>query len=160
MPLDYHGGHKTWYVAPMARLEKVETALKVVAIVIAVVLFFQTMGEGTGAGGGTSARIMRVMAIGLAIAILDRVQQRELASIAFVVCNDLAHWGMYFALSTGLASSVLVVAYCAFMMAGDITKIAFFATTKYSVRGAPKPLLLIGVGAFVVAYGVILVLAL
>ena len=106
------------------------------------------------------SRIMRVMAIGLAIAILDRLQQREVVSIVFVVFNDLAHWGMYFALASSIASVAGVIAYCALMMAGDIAKIAFFATTDYTVRGIPKPLLLGGVAAFVVAYAVVLVLAL
>jgi hypothetical protein len=163
MTLDYHGGKKNWYVAPMAPLEKLETGLKVVAIAIAAVAFFQTMAMDGGDAVGPAAmqaRIMRVMAIALAIAILDRLQQRELVSIAFVTLNDLAHWAMYFALASDLASTVAVVAYCAFMMAGDISKIAFFATTNYTVRRVPKPLLLAGVAAFVVAYGVVLVLAL
>lgn len=164
MPLDYHGGRTSWHVAPMAPLEKLETGLKVIAIVIAAAVFFQTRwaSGGTEVAGSLAiqTRIVRVMAIGLAIAILDRLQQRELVSITFVVFNDLAHWGMYFALASGLASTVGVVAYCAFMMAGDIAKIVFFATTDYTVRRAPKPLLLAGVAAFVVAYGVVLVLAL
>ncbi|MBN1151892.1 MAG: hypothetical protein JXA58_01660 [Dehalococcoidia bacterium] len=163
MVLDYHGGKKSWYVAPMAPLEKVETGLKVIAILIAAAVFLQTRGASGGTEvAGTLAiqtRIMRVMAIALAIAILDRLQQRELVSIAFVVFNDLAHWGVYFALASGVASAAGLVAYCALMMAGDITKIVFFATTEYTVRRVPKPLLLAGVAAFVVAYGVVLVLA-
>ena len=106
------------------------------------------------------SRILRIMAIGLAIAILDRLQQRELVSIAFVIFNDLAHWAMYFALASGIAPTVGVVVYCALMMAGDLAKIVFFATTDYTVRRIPKPVLLAGVAAFVVAYGVVLVLAL
>jgi len=163
MSLDYHGGRNSWHVAPMAGLEKLETALKVIAIVVAAIVFFQTR---AGSGGvevagsvAIQSRIMRAMAIGLAIAVLDRLQQREVASIAFTVVNDLAHWGMYFALSSGIAAMLGVVVYCALMMAGDIAKIAFFATTDYTVRGIPKPLLVAGVSAFIVAYGVILVLA-
>ena len=164
MTLDYHGGRKSWHVAPMARLEKLETGLKVAAMVVAAVVFLQTRdvspaGDMVG-NVAIQSRIVRIMAIGLAIAVLDRLQQRELVSITFVVFNDLAHWGMYFALSSGVASIVGVVAYCALMIAGDIAKIAFFATTDYTVRGAPKPLLLGGVAAFVVAYGAVLVLAL
>jgi hypothetical protein len=163
MVLDYHGGKKSWYVAPMAPLEKLETGLKVMAILVAAVMFFQTREASGGTEvAGTLAiqtRIVRVLAIALAIAILDRLQQRELVSIAFVVFNGLAHWGVYFALASGVASAAGLVVYCALMMAGDISKIVFFATTEYTVRRVPKFLLLAGVAAFVVAYGVVLVLA-
>ena len=164
MPLDYHGGRKNWHVAPMAPLEKLETGLKVIAMVVAAVVFFQTRSSSgvvdLAGPVAVQSRIVRIMAIGLAIAILDRLQQRELVSVVFVVFNDLAHWGMYFALASGIAAVAGVVAYCALMMAGDIAKIAFFATADYTVRGIPKPLLLGGVAAFVVAYAVVLVLAL
>jgi len=164
MALDYHGGKKHWHVAPMAPLEKLETGLKVIAIIVAAVVFFQTRSSsGVVELTGTvaiQARILRIMAIGLAVAILDRLQQREVVSIVFVVFNDLAHWGMYFALASGIAPVAGVIVYCALMMTGDMAKIAFFATTDYTVRGIPKPLLLGGVAAFVVAYAVVLVLAL
>ncbi len=161
---NYHESRGTWYVAPMSRLEWVETIFKSAAIVIAFITFVRefTPGELQQPAGaaGTQSRIFMWMAIALAIAILDRLQQRELFSIGFVVMNDLAHWAMYLSLLSGLTAMGWVIAYCALMMAGDIAKIVFFVTSGYTVRGAPRPLLLSGVGAFVVAYGVILVLAL
>lgn len=164
MPRNYHENRGTWYLAPMSCLEWLETILKCVAIIIALVTFVREFTPGdlrqpTGAAG-TQSRILMWMAIALAIAIIDRLQQRELLSIGFVVMNDLAHWAMYLSFLSGLTAMGAVIAYCALMMAGDIAKIAFFATSGYTVRGAPRPLLLVGVGAFVIAYGVVLVLAL
>ncbi len=161
---NYHESKGTWHVAPMSRLEKLETAFKTVAMIVAFVTFAQVFSPGqleTPAGvAGTQSRIIMWLAVALGIAILDRLQQRELFSVAFVVVNDLAHWAMYLSFLSGLSAMASVVAYCALMMAGDIVKIVFFATTGYTVRGAPRPLLLVGVAAFVVAYSVVLVLAL
>ena len=164
MSANYHEGKSTWYMAPMSRLEWLETGLKIVAMVIAFITFARAFGPGTlvtpGGSVGTQSRILMWMAVALAVAILDRLQQRELLSIGFVIANDLAHWAMYLSFMSGPPAMAPVVAYCAFMMAGDLAKIAFFATSKYTVRGVPRPLLLAGVAAFVVAYGVVLVLAL
>jgi hypothetical protein len=164
MPSNYHDDRGIWHVAPMGRLEWLETGLKLAAMAVAFVTFaraFDPAGLSTPVGGAyTQSRILFWMAVGLAVAILDRLQQRELFSIGFVVVNDLAHWAMYLSFMSGLSTMAPVIAYCALMMAGDAAKIAFFATSGYTVRGAPRPLLLAGVAAFVVAYGVVLVLAL
>jgi len=164
MPDSYHESKGRWYIAPMSRLEWLETGLKLAAMAVAFVTFTRTFdpaGLSTPAGGAyIQSRILFWMAVGLAVAILDRLQQRELFSIAFVVVNDLAHWAMYLSFMSGLSVMVPVAAYCALMMAGDSAKLAFFATSGYTVRGAPRPLLLAGVAAFVAAYGVVLVLAL
>ena len=161
---NYHESKGRWYVAPMSRLEWLETGAKMAAMVVAFSTFaraFDPGGLATPSGAqGIQSRILFWMAVGLAVAILDRLQQRELFSIGFVVVNDLAHWAMYLSLVSGLSAAVPVVAWCALMMMGDLAKLRFFATSGYTVRGAPKPLLLGGVAAFVVAYGVVLVLAL
>ncbi|MBN1855666.1 MAG: hypothetical protein JW846_01780 [Dehalococcoidia bacterium] len=164
MARNYHEGKSGWHVAPMNRLEWVETGLKVTAMVIAFIVVVRVIVSGdfswSGVDGGLQARIFRWMAIALAIAIVDRLQQRELVSIAFVIFNDLAHWSMHFALLSGFSMAAPIVAYCALMAAGDVVKIVFFATTGYTVRGAPRALLVAGVAAFVVGYVVILVLSL
>ncbi|MBN1153163.1 MAG: hypothetical protein JXA58_08125 [Dehalococcoidia bacterium] len=161
---NYHEVKGGWYIAPMGRLEWLETILKLAAMGVAfatLAFHFRPGLLATPSGdAGTQSRILFWMAVGLAFAIVDRLQQRELFSIAFVVVNDLAHWAMYLSLMSGLNLAAPVVAYCALMMGGDVAKIVFFATSKYTVRGIPKPALLAGVGAFVIAYGVVLVLAL
>lgn len=164
MPENYHESKGRWHVAPMSRLEWLETGLKIVAMIIAFITFarlFDSDGLSSPAGSaGIQSRILFWMAVGLAFAIIDRLQQREMFSIGFVVANDLAHWAMYLSFMSGLSAMAPVIAYCGFMMAGDLAKIAFFSTSPYTVRGIPRPVLLVGVGAFVVAYGVVLVLAL
>ena len=164
MSQDYHGGATTWYVAPMSMLEKLETGLKVIAILIALVTFvatFQAEGLVRPAGlAGTQTRILMWMAIALAVAILDRLQQRELVSLVFVVFNDLAHWAMYLSLMSGLSSGLPILFYAGFMMVGDIVKLFFFATSGYKVRGLPRGVIVAGVGLFVVGYGAILYLGL
>ena len=164
MPVNYHESKGGWHVAPMSRLEWLETVLKMVAMVVAFVTFARVFDAGRMSAPadstGIQSRILFWMAVGLAFAIVDRLQQREVFSIGFVVVNDLAHWAMYLSFMSGLSHVAPVIVYCALMMAGDLAKIAFFTTSKYTVRGIPKPLLLAGVAAFVVAYGVVLVLAL
>ncbi|MFW6102689.1 MAG: hypothetical protein ACOC7M_00180 [Chloroflexota bacterium] len=164
MSQDYHGGATTWYVAPMSTLEKLETGLKVVAMVIAFVTFattFEADGLARPAGAaGTQSRILMWMAIALAVAVLDRLQQREVVSIVFVVFNDLAHWAMYLSLMNGLATGLPVLLYAGFMTAGDIAKMVFFATSGYTVRGLPRAAIVAGVGLFVIGYGALIYLGL
>jgi len=164
MPTNYHEGKGGWHVAPMGWLEWLETGLKAAAMAIAFVLIARAIASGalsfSAGSADMQARILRWMAIALAIAIVDRLQQREITSIVFVVVNDLAHWSMYLALLNGLSPAAPVVAFCALMAAGDVTKIVFFSTTGYTVRGLPRPLLIGGVVAFVVGYLVILALSL
>lgn len=164
MSRDYHGGARGWYVAPMDRLEYLETALKIIAIVIAAVTFitsFQAEELARPAGpAGIQSRILMWMALALAVAVLDRLQQRELVSVFFVIFNDLAHWAMYLSLMSGLGSAIPVVLYAGFMMAGDVVKMVFFATSGYTVRGLPKGVILGGVGLFVLGYGVLIYLGL
>mgnify|MGYP006292024263 FL=1 len=164
MSHDYHGDARNWYVAGMSRLEKVETVLKVIAIVIALVTFVTTFQAGELARpagpAGTQSRILMWMAIALAVAIVDRLQQRELVSIGFVVFNDLAHWAMYLSLLSGLTASAAVIFYALFMLAGDIAKMVFFATSGYTVRGLPSVAIVGGVGLFVIGYGALIYLGL
>lgn len=164
MSHDYHGDARNWYVAGMSRLEKVETVLKAIAIVIALVTFVTTFQAGELARpagpAGTQSRILMWMAIALAVAIVDRLQQRELVSIVFVVFNDLAHWAMYLSLLSGLTASAAVIFYALFMLAGDIAKMVFFATSGYTVRGLPSVAIVGGVGLFVIGYGALIYLGL
>ncbi len=114
---------------------------------------------GAAAVSGTESSIVLWMAVALSVALIDRRQQRELISIAFVVFNSLAHWAMCVLLLRHAAAEPPVTAWCAVMSAGDVARIAFYGRSDFTVRGLPEPVLLLGVPAFVVGYAVVLALA-
>ena len=163
MPADYHKSRDRWYVAPMGRLEWLETGLKAAAMLVAYAALLQALLAGrlnAATVAGTQSTILLWMAVALSVAVIDRLQQREVISIAFVVFNSLAHWAMYLLLLRSALPVAPVVAWCVLMIAGDIAKMAFFLRSEFTVRGLPKPVLLLGVFAFVVGYAVVLALAL
>ena len=153
-----------WYVARMSFIEWLETAFKLSAIACGISAF--TVGFLPGALAlPTGLRlaqvvILGVISLGLVGAILERFDQREIGSMVFVILNNFGHWGMLLAILAGLNSSLLIIAFSALMLAGDTTKLIFFATTNFTVRNVPKPFLLMVIALFASGYAAILALEL
>lgn len=149
-----------WYLATMGRLEWLETILKVGAIFFGITAFL------TSAPYEITFRlsmmrlaqitILSIMSLGLIGAIFERWNQREIGAMIFVVLNNLGHWGLLIAILGGISNSLFVIAFSALMLSGDLTKFVFFATTAYTIRNAPKTLVLTVVMLFALGYALIL----
>jgi len=98
------------------------------------------------------------MSVGLFGAIFERLDQREIGSMVFVLLNNLGHWGLLLALASGLSGSGLVIAFSALMLSGDSTKLAFFATSEFTIRNAAKALVLTVISLFALGYAITLAL--
>jgi hypothetical protein len=149
-------------VAQWPPLAWLETALKLGAIVIGIVALAQALTGGTFAlpGGLRLAQliILALLSLGLVAAILDRIAEREIVAMVFVLLNNLGHWGMVIALAAVPGPGVLLVAFAALMLAGDLVKLAFLKTSDFTVRDTP-PVVLFGLtSVYVVGYLVILLL--
>jgi hypothetical protein len=152
---------ESWYLARMGWLEWQETALKLAAAacgIAAFSLFFAADKLALPGGWGlVQLVILAVMSIGLFGAIFERLDQREIGAMVFVVINNLGHWGLLLAIVSGLSNG-LVIAFGALMLAGEITKLTFFASSNFTVRGSPREFVFAIVAMFALGYAAIMVI--
>lgn len=159
-------GHVTnrWHVASWPPLAWLETVIKLVALVFAIVTFVSAADGGSVdlPGGAALAQlvVLAILSLGLVAAIGDRWIEREIVAMAFVVVNNLGHWGMVAALLLG-ATGHAIALFAALMMAGDLVKLLFIAAhTDFQVRDFPRIVLYALTSVYVVGYALLLVLEL
>ena len=153
---------KTWHVAKWPPLAWLETGIKLVALGI---------GVGTAVSTLTTASfsfptglqliqliLLTILSLGLIAAILDRLADREIVAMGFVVLNNLGHWGMVLALvaTTNLGNTVWLFA--GLMLLGDLVKIWFIKATNFTVRDYPQRTLYLLTGVYIGGYALILLL--
>lgn len=166
-----------WHIANWTALGWLETAIKAVAIVIGIFALVKSISVGAFAlPWGLrffQLIVMTTLALGLVAAIFDRLRERELISMIFVLFNNLAHWGIVsMMLVTRKEGSLvfvidpepipeshaLLIAFCALMLLGDLVKIVFIKTTNFTVRNVPSAVLYGLTSFYLVGYAVILIL--
>jgi hypothetical protein len=95
---------RRWHVAPWPPLAWLETGIKLVAIVVGIVALIQALSAGNlSLPSGlrlVQFAILALLSLGLVAAIFDRIVEREIVAMVFVLLNNLGHWGMVFALAT------------------------------------------------------------
>ena len=104
--------------------------------------------------------ILAALAVGLTVAIVDRVIEREVIALVFVIVNAAAHWCMAIAVEISADVGALLVAFALLMLAGDLVKLGFLATSDFTVRDLPRGMLFTLTGIYVVGYVVLLLLSL
>ena len=156
-----HTDKKVWHVASWPLLAWAETAVKGVALFIAIITFFQAwaVGNFSWPSGIRLAQfiVLGILSLGLLVAIVDRYLEREIIAILFVMLNNVGHWGVLLALTTNLASLPLL-AFAGLMLLGDLIKLQFLRVHNFIVRDTP-PAILYGLTTFyVIGYSVLLIL--
>lgn len=153
---------RSWHFARWGPLGWTETALKLCAICIAVVTWLSGGSyERTSSAAGVAATAVLILAtVGLIGAIVDRLIERELVSIVFVLLNVIGHGA-----ATWLALHLphhrtAIVAFCVLMAAGDVVKIVFLRTSGFTVRTVPTNTLVTMTGVYVGLYVVAALLSL
>ena len=153
---------KRWYVAKWHPLAWVETVVKVAAHVVALIALVGAFRRGgwTWPAGANLAQfvVLLVLSLGLVAAIFDRLQAREIVAMAFVVLNNVAHWGMVYALAVPPGPGRLLTVFAALMLAGDLVKLVFLAVSDFTVRDTPRSVLYGLTLVYVVGYVAILAL--
>lgn len=150
-----------WHVARWPALAWVETAVKGAAQVVGIVALVRSFGGDIGRPHG--ARLVEVillagLSLGLLGAIADRVVEREVVAMAFVIPNNIAHWGVVLALMTVPGPGSLATLFFALMFAGELAKLAFLRTSGYRVRDL-SPALVVGLtGAYAAGYALLFVI--
>src|SRR6185437_1930417 len=110
---------RAWHVGTYEPLAWAETAVKAAACVVAYVALVQARERTLHAPDGIhSAEIglLGIAELGLLFAIGDRLIERELIALAFVVFNNVAHLGMLYALLPMDGRGALDSLLCMFML--------------------------------------------
>ncbi len=155
---------KTWHVASWPLLAWLETGVKLVALALGIVALVQALAGGALAlpDGVRLAQllILAFLSLGLVVAVFDRLAEREIVAMVFVLLNNLGHWGLVVALANKAGPGWLLPAFAGLMLLGDLVKLAFLRVHDFSVRDRPQAVLYGLTSAYVVGYLVILLLEL
>jgi hypothetical protein len=155
---------KTWHMAKWHPLAWLETGIKLVGLGIGVGTAVATLTDPTFAFP-TGLRLVQFvvlvfLSLGLVAAIFDRLADRELIAMGFVVLNNLGHWGMVLALASAQELGNAVWLFAGLMLLGDLVKLWFIKVANFTVRDFPQRTLYILTGMYVVGYSLILLLEL
>lgn len=153
---------KQWRFDNWGTLGWLESAIKLVAFTIAILAGIRAIGSGSLVlpAGEQLAQfiIMAILALGLLVAIYDRILEREIFAMGFVLLNNLAHWGMVLALASTINAPV--IPFAGLVALGDLVKVYFLYTSDFQVRDTPKAVMIALTLMYVVAYVVLLLIAL
>lgn len=153
---------KSWHIAKWPPLAWLETGLKLIALGIGVGTAVSAL-DNPSFALPSGLRLVQfilliVLSLGLIAAIFDRLADREIVAMGFVILNNLGHWGMVLALASGYAVGNRVWLFAGYMILGDLVKIWFINVTNFTVRDFPQRTLYILTLVYVVGYALILLL--
>ena len=155
---------RKWYSASWPPLAWLETGIKLVAIVVGLVALIQALSSGQfGLPDGLCLAqwvVLLLLSLGLLAAIVDRIIQREIVAMVFVILNNLGHWGMVISLASVPGPGVLLPLFAGLMLAGDLVKLVFMKVHDFKVRNTPRSVLFGLTTAYAVGYLIILLLSL
>jgi hypothetical protein len=150
---------RSWHIGDYHPLAWAETAVKAVAFVIAYVAFAHALDRGLESPSGIRIAELALLGVawaGLLLTIADRVLERELIAIGFVVFNNAAHLGMLYALFAVPGPGGLLSLFCACMLGGEIIKLRWLHRARPTLR----QLSLMAAQALVVGYAAVYLVAL
>ena len=150
---------KRWHVGDYGWLGWAETGVKAVAFAVAFVAVAHALDRELATPHGIHVFeliVLGVAELGLVLAIGDRIIERELIALGFVLFANAAHLCMLFAILSVPGPGVLLSAFCALMFAGEMIKLGFLRSTGFRVREVAP----VVVQGLVAAYAVIYLVAL
>ncbi len=149
-----------WHVGEYGPLGWAETGVKAVAFVCAYIAFAHALDRPLHSPSGIrifELALLGVAELGLIAAIGDRLIEREITAMVFVVFNNLAHLGLLYALLAVPGPGGILSVFCLLMLGGELTKLVWLRTTEFTVREV-GPLVVQGlVAAYAAIYAVALV---
>ena len=116
---------RSWHIGEYHPLAWAETAVKAVAFVVAYVAFVHALDRSLHSPSGVrivELVLLGVAEVGILLTIVDRVLERELIAVGFVVFNNAAHASMLYALLAIPGPGGLLSIFCAFMLGGELIK--------------------------------------
>jgi len=161
-PLSEAPAARSWHVGEWSGLAWLETTLKVAGIAVGIAALMTALDHpADGASGVRLAGtiILAVLSLGLVAAIADRVADREVVGVVFILGMNVGHWAMTVALARDPDIGGLLLAFAGLMLAGDLVKLAFLATSDFTVRSVPPAVVYGLTSVYAVGYVVLIVIA-
>lgn len=155
------GGGLPWRVGEWGALGWAETVLKTAAAGVGVATFLVSLGAHADASGGVRLAqviVLSILSLGLVAGVYDRLLEREVVGIVVVPMMLAGHVAMTLALARDADAGVSLVAFGALMLAGDLVKLAFLATSGFRVRDVPRGAVAGLTGAYAAGYAALLVM--
>ena len=149
----------SWHIGDYHPLAWAETAVKAIAFVVAYVAFVHALDRGLHSPSGVRIAelvLLGAAELGIVLTIVDRVLERELNAVGFVVFNNAAHASMLYALLAVPGPGGLLSIFCALMLGGELIKWRWL----HEERPPMRQLSFMAAQAFVVAYAAIYLVAL
>ena len=149
---------KRWHIYNWTFLGWTETGVKSIAIMIGMWAYYLSRNSQVWflPSGNRLIQwtILGILSLGIFFAIFNRWKNKEIASMIFVLFNNLGHWGMFLALirNTGW---FLLPYFALLMMLGDLIKILFLKQMRYTERYLSTNLFVYATLIFVIGYGLI-----
>ncbi len=126
---------RKWHIARWPALAWLETIIKLAALIIGIIAGANALSAANLAFPTGLALvqfiILIILSLGLVTAVFDRIADREIIAMFFVVVNNLGHWGMVLGLA---AASERLLLFAGLMLVGDLVKIWFIRTHNFTVR--------------------------
>lgn len=144
-----------WHVGDWGPLGWLETVLKAGGVGVGVAALISATGRSAEAPGGARLAeviVLGVLCLGLLAAIADRYADHETIGMVFILGMNVGHIAMLIALARDADVGGLLVAFAILMLAGDLVKLVFLATTGFTVRSVPRAAVYGLVGAYVAGY--------
>lgn len=150
-------GQTGWHIANWGPWGWAETIVKLAGIAVALAAALEEGAAATPATHRVPYWILLAVAVGYVGTVINRLIDRELIAIGFVLLVLLGHWSMAYAMGRPGWPTSSVRTFAALMLVGDLIKIGYFVTTRTRVRTMPWTIPTALTGALVVAYAVTLV---
>lgn len=146
---------RSWRVGEWGALGWLETALKWAGVVVGVGALVSALDAPIDRASGVRLAqvvVLAVLSAGLLAAVADRLLEREVVGMAFIPAMLVGHVCMTVALARDEGLGAPLVAFAALMLAGDLVKLAFLATSGFTVREVPPAAVYGLTGAYAAGY--------
>lgn len=152
-------GQSGWHLAQWGLWGWAETLPKLIAIVAAVIAALAGGAWNVPDNHQLSFWLLVVVAMGYVGTIADRWIDKEIFAMSFVVLMLIGHWSLVYAMGQPEWPSGRVRLFAGLMLAGDVVKIGYFATTRARVRGLSPVIPILMTSVLATAYLVALIAA-
>ncbi|MEM9890686.1 MAG: hypothetical protein AAF962_07480 [Actinomycetota bacterium] len=153
-------GQQGWHRADWGAFGLAETVIKLIGIAVAVVAALGGGSFSVATDDRAAYWLLVATAVGYVLAVVDRLQDRELTAMVFWALMVVGHLAMVYAAGDAAWPRTAVVLFALAMAAGDAIKVGFFVITGARVRDLPRWLPIAMTGVLLVLYLAIVVLAL
>lgn len=152
---------RRWYWGRWGPLGAAETAVKLGALMVAIAAAVDLAGEPSAVDAARQWGVLVLLGIatfGLVGAIADRVIEREITAMIFVVVNVIGHVAAILAVLHAEWPRTAIGVFAVLMTTGELIKLRFLRTTGFRVRDiSPRTVVALTTG-YAALYAVIAVL--